>query len=153
MLNKKAAFSIYWFAYLALTVAVVYALWSMPSRMLDAAGQPYWTDAAITEQKIYTTLDEHDPVLGSQQGILTKDYNNVCYNNTIDWSMSQKAFAFRIYIDGKECYGNKKFYRDARPLAPVKYELFVSNKTYQTDKGPAVVMIEQVWPPKYEKIT
>ncbi len=153
-MNKKAQFEmIWWIAYLPLTTAVILALVLIPSRMLDAAVQPYYLDAEIMEERIYNNLDYYDPALGTQKGTLTTNTDDFCKNNTIQMSMSQKAFAAKANINGKDCYANKAFYKDAKPLTPVKYNLISSSRTYQTDKGPITVNVEQIYPSKYEKIT
>ena len=138
---------IFYIAYLTMTFAVIMSLWYIPSKMIDAAVQPYNIDAAIMEQRIYSNLDAYDPMLGVQIGTLRKDPENMKF------SVSEKAFAVKATLPGKELYINKEFYKDAWPLTPARYEPFESTKSYQKDTVTVQVSIQQAYPPTYETLT
>jgi len=138
---------IYRFIYVGLTFAVVLNMVFIPARMIDASLQTYKLDAAIMEQRILAQLDRYDHALGTQHGVLT-----TTPQKAEAFSFSEKAFAYKVKIGTKEYHGNKKFFRDSKPLTPVRYDLISTSEVYLTDTQPAVVTIEQVYPPRYERL-
>ncbi len=145
--NKKATWTwadtLYWFFYIPMTAAVILTLVIIPGRMIGTKVQPVTMDAAIFEERVVQHLKEYSPVTGSSDNMMTT-------NKSMQFSLSQKKFGYKITKDGKEYYGNQKFYDIARPLAPVKYHRFQSTKTYENGK---TVTIDQVYPKLYAKLT
>jgi len=150
--NKKGTWAwadtLYWLFYIPLTFVVILSLVLTPARMLDQAVQPYQLDAAIMERRLTTSLYDYDHVLGTRYGVLTDSPKQAA-----SFSMSEKAFAYKISIGQQEYFGNKKFYKDARPLVPLRYKNFEKLETYVSNGKEITVKIDQVYPPRYERIT
>ena len=73
-------------------------------------------------------------------GFENRLYNERAVNNEFDLENYQKQIAFKITND-KEIIYNEPFYNHAKPLAPVRYDLY-TNVYFINDKK---ITIEQVY--------
>jgi hypothetical protein len=81
-----------------------------------------------------------------QSNIDTNGFENRLYNeraakNEFDLENYQKQIAFKVTIDDKEVIYNEEFYNHARPLAPVRYDLYTNSFFIDHKK----ITVEQVY--------
>ena len=48
--------------------------------------------------------------------------------NSFDTSNSQRAMGFKLTYGDKSIFFNKDFYDDAKPLSPVRYDVFIEER-------------------------
>jgi len=148
MRNKRGQEEIagiyFWLFYLPMTAIVVLALVITPQQILNQSFQPMPVDATIMEQRLQNKLSATSAIYGMQPGKLT---SNVQEN--IALGLSDKAYGFKITVDGQTFFGNQEFFEDAKPLAPVKYQLYTSSYEYTKNNQPVIVTVEQTFPFEY----
>ncbi len=138
---------LYWIPWSILTIFVVFGVIVYPASRVEASVNPVELDAAIFEERVFQHLAKYSPVTGVTNELVDN------LDRSLQFSLSQKKFAYKITIGNKIIYGNQEFYDIAWPLAPVKYLRFISNRTFVTQSGPVVVTVDQVYPRKYEKFS
>ncbi|HLF54882.1 MAG TPA: hypothetical protein VI612_04125 [Candidatus Nanoarchaeia archaeon] len=138
---------LYWIPWSILTIVVVFGVIVYPASKVEASVNPVELDAAIFEERVFQHLAKYSPVTGSTEQLTDN------LERSLQFSLSQKRFAYKITVRSKIIYGNQEFYDIAWPLAPVKYLRFMSNRTFVTQSGPVVVAVDQVYPRRYEKFS
>ncbi len=86
-----------------------------------------------------------------QSNIDTNYFENRVYNERIakltnfeepfDFETYQRQIAFKVNVNNKEIIYNEPFYKHAKPLAPVRYDLFTENFLI----GDKKIVVEQVY--------
>ncbi|VVB81069.1 Uncharacterised protein [uncultured archaeon] len=138
---------LYWFFYIPLTAFVIIALVTTPTSILNQSVQPFRLDAGITEERLYEKVSDYSPILGTQYGTLTDQFDK---NAAL--LLSDKRYAYKISAGQKAYVANKEFYEDAVPLAPIRYNRYTITKMFTSNGKQIPVTIDQVYPKSYEKI-
>lgn len=139
-----------WFFYVPLTAVVILALVIIPTRLLENSLHPIELDAAIARERLYQDVNKVGPIYGVEAGLVRSDFA------TRALLMGDKKWAYKLTVttQGQNTpvivFGNEEFYRDAAPLAPVKYSLFQSERRYGAMN---TVKVDEVYPKKYEKFS
>ncbi len=139
-----------WFFYVPLTAIVILALVTIPTRLLENSLHPIELDAAITKERLFQDINKVGSVYGVEPGVIRPDFA------TRALLMGDKKWAYKLTVttQGQNTpvivFGNEEFYRDAAPLAPVKYSLFQSERKYSSTVS---VKVDEVYPKKYEKFS
>ncbi|RMD58275.1 hypothetical protein D6825_01385 [Candidatus Woesearchaeota archaeon] len=135
---------VYWFFYIPLTALVVIALVTFPQGMFKSVVQPQVLEAKIAEHRLFNKVSVFDPFLGSRK-VVRDDFRQAA-----SLYLSEKPFAYRMSYDGEEYVGNRDFFDVAEPLAPIKYQKFVSERQLMKDGRKVSVKLEQVYPYEYD---
>jgi len=146
MRRGQIAKLLFWIFYLPIAFFLFVQLWQTTASAMDNAFQTYQADATIMDQRIRSSLDSYDPVVGARHNILRDDLGD-----KLGFSLSEKMFAYQVTVGEKTYYANEKWYKDARPLTPRRYKLISSYHVYQRGDQEVPVTIEQVWPERYDK--
>lgn len=138
----------YWLFYIPITACVIIALVVMPENIKNTALQPFALDAKIMEERILNNIAARDPVLG-----FTEDRLGRKISRKAALALSDKQYGYKITIDGQAYYGNREFYEDAAPLAPIKYDRHTTTKLLHRGDDTITVTIDQVFPKQYARFT
>ncbi len=135
--------------YIPMTAIVVALLVSLPGRILDSRIITGELDSAFLNERILSRVSYIDintgrayPGFISDKTIFRDDLLKDAF-----FFPQDKQQAVKLVLDGKNVFYNAGFYEIARPLAPVRYGLFVSQKEMivQKDKSTSRLTIEQVF--------
>ena len=142
--------TLYWFFYIPITAFTIIALVVIPSRVMGQIIQPIPLDASIMQERFTQKATAYSPVLGSRQGEITADFAQ-----RMRLALSDKRYGYNVSysqngIVKEQAFGNKDFYEQAVPLAPIKYDRYVTQKNLTKDGQIVTLTIDQTFPKKYE---
>jgi len=115
---------------------------------MDQSVQPFPLDAGINQERLFQKVAVHSPIFGVQTNTLTDEFDKAAAMR-----LSEKRYAYKISADKEEYFGNKEFYEDAVPLAPIRYNRFIGTKRFVSNGKRVTVTVDQVFPKRYEKRT
>mgnify|MGYP001562759299 CR=1 FL=1 len=106
------------------------------------------------EERLVNKLTAYSPVFGLQSGTLTGQFKK----NAV-LLLSDKRYSYKVaygYVGAskpaEEFIGNKDFYDISAPLAPIKYDRYLSTLSMNKENRTVTFTIDQTFPKKYEKI-
>lgn len=141
---------VFWIFYIILTGAVVYVIVSTPATVFSRVTDTQQLENAIFAERMY------DKVAG-QSALTQRVYPGILASKTAwDKQRIMNAFAtagtprgigFKLTLDGQEAYFDERFYKEAKPLSPVRYKSFVETRpVWLQDKQEfAALTIDQVY--------
>ena len=138
--------------YIPMTLIVTVLLVSVPSNILDARIITGELDNVFLGERIFNKVSFKDIGAGRiYPGVMEdRERFNVSLLKDAFFFPEDRNFAVKLSMDSRSVFYNEPFYEIARPLAPVRYKLFVSQKEMiiQKDKSQARLTIEQVFDKK-----
>lgn len=143
-----------WFFYIPLTAIVALALVTIPQRLLEQSVQPVELDAVIARERLFQELNTKSPVFGVVEGQVRGDWES------LGLSASDKKWAWKVTVPtahadarGGVVFGNREFFEEAVPLAPVRYGHFVVERQMRYGGVLVSVRVEEVYPKKYAQFS
>ena len=131
--------------YVALTILVLIALVFTPSQLINQTTQPIALDATIFAERINQKLSAVSAVSGVQKMMLTPDVSRALALNP-----TPKKYGAKVTIGRTEVYYNQEFYEDAYPLAPYKYDRFISTFSKNKNNQPILITVDQTHAQEYD---
>lgn len=132
-----------------MTLIVTVLLVRVPSNILDARIVTGELDNAFLAERMFNKVSYQDIDTGRMYPGVIEDKDAFNESSLKDAFLfpENKTFAVRLAMDSKSFFYNKPFYDIAQPLAPVRYNIFVSQKEMivQKDKSNTKLTIEQVF--------
>ncbi len=149
MLDKKAALSFeyfYWFVFILVTSAFVFIVSFVLSVYFATGVNTYNLENKIYNERVFERLSDIDYItLRHNYGVTNVELlNKTVFSNMFSKDF-EKKLAFKIKINEVTAFFNKDFYDYARPLAPVRYKLFILQKPIIFSDKIVDVNIEQVF--------
>jgi len=144
--------TLYWFIYIILTSIIIIALVMIPMNILQRSVQPFVLDAALVQENLFARASAYSYPFGTAytgQGIALGD-------EPLLLSHSQKKMGYKVVVRNirtgqtTEYFGNKDFYEQAAPLAPVRYHQFINQRPYYQGDDQYEVTADIVYPQQYD---
>ncbi len=141
-----------WLFYLPLTMIVIVTILYIPQAILTTATDTEGLQARIWDARAYTAVSRHDALTGR---VYTGEIAAGDLGRTIEKAFrtegSLQRVGMRLIVadrDGGEAYVDRDFYKEARPLAPIRYGLYAARHPVLVRDGDARLSrleIEQVF--------
>lgn len=144
--------TLYWFIYIILTSVIIMALVILPMQVLNKSVQPFLLDAALVQENLFQRASAYEYPYGTLYTGLGTELGK----ENVLLSHSQKKMAYKVTVRNKdtgetrEYYGNKDFYDQAAPLAPLRYHQFINKRPYLTNESAYEVITDVVYPQEYD---
>lgn len=135
--------------YIPMTVIVVALLVSIPGKILNARIITGELDSLFLSERLLNRVSYVDVNTGRAYPGFILDrsaFGDELLRDAFFFPQDRQQ-AIKLVLDGKSVMYNSGFYEIARPIAPVRYGLFVSQKEMivQNEKSNAWLTIEQVF--------
>ena|GEM_PF-5798768 len=150
--NKKGAKLhnfLYLILYVILSFVVVLLLVQIPEKMFKARMEQGYFPQATNQDRMSTILAYKNPYSG-RLDLLKVSSVNIIQNKTAKNLLSfpeEEEVALFVSLDGKKSYYDRKFYKRAKPLVPIRYRSLINERKVQAqdDKSWKTLTIEQVF--------
>ncbi|MBW2973350.1 hypothetical protein KY346_03075 [Candidatus Woesearchaeota archaeon] len=150
--NKKGAKLhnfLYLILYVILTFIVVLLLVQIPEKMFKARMEQGYFPQTVNQDRISTMFAYKNPYSG-RLDLLKVSSANMIQNKTAKNLLSfpeEEEVALFVSLDNKKSYYDRKFYKRAKPLVPVRYVSLLNTRKVQAqdDKSWKTLTIEQVF--------
>lgn len=156
MLDRKAQIGeavIFWIFYISLTVAVIFFIVQAPVSVLSQKTDTEGLENMIFAERIMTKTAWQSPLTHRiYSGVLASkgSWDKKRVVDAFTTAGTPRRLAIKLVLDHDEVYFNEGFYKEAKPLSPVRYQNFIETRPVwiQDSQKFALLEIDQVYSPK-----